>query len=199
MAKEQNRVSINKLEKAVSEDYEPVIVARWRELDIEVSRALSFEQMLRFVKSVVDLCFDSEEEYLPEVKDFAVKRAIIENYTNVALPQNVQKCYEIIYSSDIVQFIEQYIDEDQFFGIMNAVDEKIKYKVRNNIDKTNKMINDATAKLENMERDIERVLAGVDGDSVGKMINAIASGALDKDALAKAIVKEKYPDAVSAG
>lgn len=199
MAKERNRISINKLEKAVSEDYEPVIVARWRELDIEVSRALSFEQMLRFVKSVVDLCFDSEEEYLPEVKDFAVKRAIIENYTNVALPQNVQKCYEIIYSSDIVQFIEQYIDEDQFFGIMNAVDEKIKYKVRNNINKTNKMINDATAKLEDMERDIERVLAGVDGDSVGKMINAIASGAFDKDALAEAIVKEKYPDVVSAG
>lgn len=199
MAKERNRISINKLEKAVSKDYEPVIVARWRELDIEVSRALSFEQMLSFVKSVVDLCFDSEEEYLPEVKDFAVKRAIIENYTNVALPQNVQKCYEIIYSSDIVQFIEQYIDEDQFFGMMNAVDEKIKYKVRNNIDKTNKMINDATAKLEDMERDIERVLAGVDGDSVGKMINAIASGALDKDALAEAIVKEKYPDAVSAG
>lgn len=199
MAKERNRISINKLEKAVSKDYEPVIVARWRELDIEVSRALSFEQMLSFVKSVVDLCFDSEEGYLPEVKDFAVKRAIIENYTNVALPQNVQKCYEVIYSSDIVQFIEQYIDEDQFFGMMNAVDEKIKYKVRNNIDKTNKMINDATAKLEDMERDIERVLAGVDGDSVGKMINAIASGTLDKDALAEAIVKEKYPDAVSAG
>lgn len=199
MAKGKSRVSVNKLEKATLEDRESVITVEWNELDIDIFRTLSFTQMLKFVKSIVDLCFDENEEYLPEIKDFATKRAVIESYTNIALPQNVEKCYEILFVSDIVQFIVQHIDEEQFYGMMAAVDEKIKYRVRNNIDKTNTMISDAAAKLESMERDIESVLSGVDGDSVGKMINAIANGALDKDALAEAIVKEKYPDTVSAG
>ena len=143
MADKIKKISINAFEEAVNSQYNPTEVVEWRGLKIVVKHALSLKENLTFVDSVVKSCFGKEDgAYMPEVKDFAVRSCIIEHYTNITLPSNLDKRYELLYGSDLLEAIMPNINQLQFNALMRAIESKTEYLAKSNIEASTRAINE---------------------------------------------------------
>ena len=96
-------------------------------VDITVRRHLPVDDMISFVDFVVNNCFqDGGETYLPELKDFLIRVAVVHRYTNIELPEKYVDQYNFVYGSDLVpMIIEEAICRDEFKNIMRAIDTQI--------------------------------------------------------------------------
>lgn len=185
MAK-QKRVSISSIEKSMKEIYTPVEALEWNGVEILVKRTLSFDEAMIFVKDVVQGCFASDGEYIPEVKDFLVKNYVIESYTNVALPSNTSDRYSLIYKSELADFIIPHINQSQFKSIMNAVDEKLRNISQANMNLVNKKATELFESIESIEAQMSDIMSSIGSEDIAKLIGAISDGRLDEKKLVDA-------------
>jgi len=183
----QNRVSVRSVDDVIKEKYDNTATIQWNEIDIEVKHSLSFVDMLSFVKNVVEGCFEEASgTYMPELKPFLIKICTLAFYTNVAIPQNVNKKYELIYRTDIFDAVIKQVDRAQFTDMCNAIDE--------NIDV---IINAGRKELEKLNRvveEIESVFSGIDGDTLKNLADALGDGGIDEEKLMKAIIDSKQKE-----
>ena len=188
MAKaKMKKISIASLDKVVKDTYTPVSSIQWNGLDVRIKRTLSFIEMMEFVDSVVKTCFTAESGmYIPEAKDFAVKSNIVERYTNLSLPNNLDHRYEIIYCTDIVETVLTCINYQQFNEIMASIDSKINNLAQMNIEQVNKQISDLYTSFDNMQKQIEQIFGGVDSEEMTAMMKALTEGNIDEHKLVEA-------------
>lgn len=115
-----NRIDAVTLMEAVSNIAEPTSSFEWNGMEVVVNRVLPMNVMLEFVDYVVKTCFSEEGEFIPEVKDFAIKSCLLEMYANFDLPKDISERYAAIYNSDIVDVVLNHIEGRQFGEIINA-------------------------------------------------------------------------------
>lgn len=186
------RVSVNAFERAIAEDYSPIVEAEWRGIKVRIKKHLSFKRMLEFVDSVVESCFTADTgTYLPEVKDFVTRAAILEYYGNFTLPHSMERKYDLIYSSDAVSFVCQYVDQAQFNSMMAAIDKKIEHRAQSNIEALTKQMNEVVAGFNVLEKNLSGIFNGIDNDTVSKIAGAIANGSFDEEKLIDAFMQKK--------
>ena len=188
MAKAKTKkISITALDKVVKDTYIPVNTIQWNGLDVQIKRSLTFIEMMEFVDSVVKTCFTAESGmYIPEAKDFAVKSNIVERYTNLSLPNNLDHRYEIIYCTDIIEIVLTCVHPQQFNEIMTSIDAKINNLAQMNVEQVNKQIADLYAAFENLQKQIEQMFGGVDGEEMVAMMKALTEGSIDEHKLVEA-------------
>lgn len=188
MAKaKMKKISIAALDKVVKDTYIPASTVQWNGLDVQIKRSLTFIEMMEFVDSVVKTCFTAESGmYIPEAKDFAVKSNIVERYTNLSLPNNLDHRYEIIYCTDIIETVLTCVNPQQFNEIMTSIDAKINNLAQMNVEQVNKQIADLYAAFENLQKQIEQMFGGVDGEEVVAMMKALTEGSIDEHKLVEA-------------
>ena len=99
MAKDIERVSINKFEQAVNVDnITTEILLDTQDVEIQIKKTIGLPEMMLFVQEVVEACIDGESgEYLPEAYDFAIRSAVLTHYANFAMPANLEKQYWLVY------------------------------------------------------------------------------------------------------
>lgn len=191
----ENRISIEDFKKAVAEDFEPVISADWRGLTLHIKKCLSLEEMMTFVSDVVSSCFAADtNEYLPEIKDFSTRCCILENYAGFVLPKSLDEKYEMVYSSDIVSFVVQYVEHMQFNAMLAAIDHKIEHQAQSNIEALNKQMNEVIAGFSALEKNLSGIFGGVDNETITKIAGAIANGNFDESKLVKAFAEDTSSD-----
>lgn len=129
MAKEIEKVSINKLESALNQDnIITETLTGTSDVSIQIKKTISLPEMMEFVQEVVEACVDGETgEYTPEAYDFAIRNAVLTHYANFAMPKNLEKRYWFLYNTGAFQQVVDSINEYQFNDIIRAVDRKIKY------------------------------------------------------------------------
>ncbi len=150
----------------------PVSETEWNGIKIHIKRILSFREMMEFVQAAAQLCFESETgSFIPEVKGFAIKAFMLEKYTDMDLPAEIDKKYKLIYSTDIVQTVQKHIDGTQLQEIMNAVDAKLDYMANANIDAQNKQMKVFYDSLERMEAQLADLFSGLDRDALSKLMD----------------------------
>lgn len=192
MADKIKKISINAFEEAVEKEYVPTSNVEWRGLTIVVMRRLSLNAMMTFVDSVVKSCFEQDSgTYIPEVKDFAMRSCIIEHYTNISLPSNIERRYELLYRSDIFDAIMEHIDQLQFNAMIRAIEDKLSHLAQSNIDAVTKQMNELYASVEKMVERLGSEFDGIDGEQISKIVNAIADGQIDERKIVKAIISER--------
>lgn len=181
------KISINAFDKIVKETYTPTTTVEWHGQEIVVKRTLSFKEMMEFVDSVTKTCFTiSTNTYMPEVKDFAVKSNILEKYANFTLPNNIEHRYELIYSSDAIETVLNYVSHQQFNEIMASIDAKINNLAQSNIEAMNKQMNELYTAFANLQSQMEGMFAGVNPDNFNALISAFGNGGLDEEKLVDA-------------
>lgn len=192
MANKIKKISVGSFEKAVEADCETVVNVEWRGLSVVVKHCLTLKDMLTFATSVAESCFEKETgAYMPEIKDFAVRCCIIEHYTNVSLPENIEKRYDLIYHSDLLDVVMPNIEQDQFNALIEAVDAKIAHSAQAGIEAVSKQINELYASLENMNDRLGAIFDGIDDASLGNLVAALSSGRIDESKIVKAVMDEK--------
>lgn len=193
MANRRKRISINALEKCVAEAYgDRVVIKEWNGIDIIINKQLTLPEMMSFVDGVVKSCFsDDGNEYMPEIKDFALRCSVLEMYGNFRLPENVEKKYELVYGCDACEVVLKEIDRGQFDAMLQAIDEKIQSIADANIEAIHKQINELYASFSNLEERLSSVFNGIDKETMTGLVSAMSGNKIDEETLIKTYLKSK--------
>lgn len=185
------KISINAMDKVIKDTYTPTTTIKWNDLEIIIKRVLTFTDVLEFVDNVTKTCFTRDTEtYMPEVKDFAIKSNILEKYTNLTLPNNIEHRYEIIYHTDIIETVLNYINNQQFSEMTTSIDAKIKNLNQANIERINKQMSDLNTAFENLQDFIEKALNSINIDDASNLIDTILHENLDEAKLVEAYLEQ---------
>ena len=197
MAEKIKKISVNALEKAIKENISnDPITYDWNGLHITIRPRLSLKEMMTCADGAVKSCFASDDgQYLPEIKSFAIDSGILEAYTNLSLPANIESRYEFICGcEELINFIKVKVNQHQLQEMLDAIDEKIKYIASANIDDVTARMNEIYGSLEDIEHQFEGLFGNVNPESLNKMITALSDGKLDEEKLVKVIMSEKEKD-----
>ena len=193
MANKIKKISINALEKCVKEAAgEPIITREWRGINVNIKVRLGLQEMMTFVYGVVKTCFtENDNQYTPEVLDFAIRSSVLEMYANFTLPSNIEKQYELVYGCDVYTTILETIDRSQFDAMLRAIDEKIAHIAESNIEAVTRQVNELYASLNALEERLSPVFTGIDKDTMTGLITAMSDGKFDEEKLVHAYLKTK--------
>lgn len=189
MADKIKKVSINTIEKAIETSYISEKTIEWNGVSILVKPNLTLKDMLSFVDAVVKNCFSEDGTFMPETKNFAIRNYIVEYYTNISLPSNVEKRYDLLYHQDFLDAVIANIDSSQFDAIIDAIDEKVAHIAQSNIEAITKQMNDLCSSFDNITTRMEEVFSVADKDSLAGVIKAFGDGKIDEEKIAKAVLK----------
>ena len=190
--KKNSRISVNKLEKIMKEHYSPTTQIEWNDITVNIKRHLSLSEMLEFTNSVVDSCFfNNTGEYLPEIKEFAIKVCVLTMYANFTLPQNTDKQYDLIFKTDVLNIVYQHIDLQQLNEIYVAIDKKIDYLVSVNIESVENKIKDLYETMNSIVSKLTDIYKDIDSDTLLNIAEAIGENRLDANKLMDAYFEKK--------
>lgn len=193
--KKSGTTSIRALEKAVHDDLNAVHKIEWRGMEIEIREGISLQEVTILVEGVVRACFDEDDNYRPEVQPFVLKDLTIGVFTNIALPSDSNKRYAIIRDTDLFQTVVEYINEEQFYCIKDAIDERIQYRCQMNISTLSSQVNEVVSTLSDLSKQIESMFSGVTSEDLQRLVGAMSNGEIDATKLMSAYLEEKYgPD-----
>ncbi len=188
MAKKNDKVSVSAFDKYVKDncDSRPIQIEVGG-LSFMVKPVLSFEDLLTFAKIVADSCFSDNGEFVPEVREFMIRRNILERYAGFTMPQNLEKQYELVtMASEVIDEIVAHVDQRQFRALLDAIGEKIDAKQMINESAVTKQVNELYGFMANMQSQLESMFAGVDSGDMARLVSAISEGGLDQEQIVKA-------------
>lgn len=193
MANKTKRLSINALENAIKDNYPTTTTVEWNGLQVVIRRNITLTEMMALVDSVISNCFSEQDGlYRPELKDFAIKSATIELYTNLSTPANVHKKYDLIYAaSDIWRVIMANIDMGQFDDMLLAIDEKLGNMASANVSLIGKQISSMNNALEDVQAHLSSLFDGIRSEDMKGFIEAMSKGALDEKKIVDAVLAAK--------
>lgn len=187
------KISINALERVMKGDYEPTISIEWCGLEITIKKTLSLTEVIKFVEDVAETCFaKGTNDYIPEVRDFAIKSNVLEMYTNLSLPKSNDARYALIYQTDVFDEIIKYINTAQFDEMCDSINEKLKYRSSNLLAKFNEQINDVLGSVEKLGNNISNIFEGIDKETIANIAKAIANGNFDEQKFIESDMKATY-------
>lgn len=133
---EDKKVSINKFEKFIS-PIVPFSLAFDEETSILIKPRLNFVESVSFVRSVVDGCIDEIDGTVDyNTKDFLIRVAFFDLFTNVRLPEDYEKKYEFVYGveidgEDLYERIINHKDfkKDLYENHILAINNQVKFEV----------------------------------------------------------------------
>lgn len=191
MANKVKKISINALEKCIERKPE-IVNIEWNGLDITIKTRLSFEEMMAFVDGVAESCFAADTKaFIPVAKDFVIGCLVIEMYSNLTLPQNVNKKYEIVSGCDVVDVILENVDKTQFDNIVKSINEKIRYLIEENLAQATIKTNDLLYSVSDIESKVGDLVSKITPDDMRTLITSISNGKLDEGKLMEAYLESK--------
>lgn len=186
-----NRIDASTLIEAVNKVSEQTAEFEWNGMNVVVNRVLPMKTMMEFVDYVTKTCFGEDGEYLPEVKDFAIKSCLLEMYANFDLPTDLSTRYAVIYNSDIVDAVLNCIEGRQFGEIINAIEQKIANLAQANVQMVYAQMNHINDEFENLQNNITALFTGVSQDDLKKLVNAVSNGNIDEGKIVQSFVSQK--------
>ncbi len=198
--KETKTVSVNAIEDVMKNEFHNETTIQWHGVDIVVKKTISLQNAMEFVNQVVNGCFsDADGDYMPELKDYAIRACMIEKYTNIRLPENTNTMYNMMYQTDLCEHVCAAIDKAQFTALVDAINEKLDFEANAAIKK----ITQLAEAMNTLTAEYEKMFSNVTPEDIQAVTNAIANG-VDEKKLMQAYVdireqKGTDADAVMAG
>lgn len=185
------KVSYKKIEKVIKEKWDDKVTIDWNGVEIDVKPMISLADMSALVTAVAENCFSEDDNsYHPEFKDFLFKLGVITYFTNISLPEDSEKQFKLIERGDLYTAIEVYIDEEFLFDINFAIDEKIKYLIKMNVETVNARIMEQYDSVEDVVQKLAEISETITDDDIKKLIDVFTGDhfEVNEAALAEAIV-----------
>lgn len=187
------KISIATMDSIAKENYVDTITTDFYGKELVIKRNISLGDMIKFVRDVTNGCFaDGTGEYIPEVKKFFIKNAIVEYYSNVSLPENIKHKYELLYKTGVADVILDEIDQTQYEEIIEAIDEKIDARVYTNEQMFDERVKGAVQSVDNLVRNVKEIFSGMTNEDMQKLLSAISNNTLDEEKLVNAYMNSKY-------
>lgn len=195
MAKEIERISVNKFEEALNKNNTVTVrLYGTEDIDMIITTTISFTKMVQFVEDVVSACVDVETgSYVPEAYDFAIRIGVLTYYANFTMPQSIEKQYLLVYNTGAFEQIQEHINQRQFADIVKTIDKKIKFLLDLASSAAVSKLNEVIAKIADITNTGAELMSGLDTQSVEAIANGFTrEGKLDEEALARAFLKVNH-------
>lgn len=179
------KLTINKIEKIMSEMFVPNVIVDWHGEQITIKRSLTLEEMLTFTENVIDSCFN-DGEYMPQLKDFATRVATLFSYVDINLPSNTGKKYAICYQTDLVQTVLKNIDINQYTEMINAIEYKLDNMAEANVQMVYRKADDAAEAITGMVEKINTMFEDIEPQDLKNVISAIGTNGVDEKKIVNA-------------
>lgn len=191
MAKKKiKRISVNAMDE-ILKDYENTETIQWNGIEVIITKNLSLEEMMAFADSVVKSCFDQASgTYMPEIKDFAIRSNIMERYANFTLPSKVERQYDVVIRSGVVEEIMRHINFAQFDELLKAIDAKLQNAADANVQMVFRKFDDVVTSFEGLQDKVGALFAGVDQADIGKLMSAISEHGVSEEKVVKAYMEQ---------
>ena len=190
MAKKESRISINKLESVLKENIITVPMRGNEEVTITIRRTLPLKDMMQFVQNVVSSCIDKEKsEYVPEIKNFAIRSEVLTNYANFNMPSNVEKQYELVYCTDVYNQVIEHIDTRQLAEIEDAIDSHIDHEIKMIQSVVATKTNELLLRVEEMIEQFSNIFGGINSDDFNGVVKKLSEmDGITEESIAKAVL-----------
>lgn len=134
----ENRISVAEMSKFIKENPPVNKIVTIGEMKVEVKPFIDVVELGRIVEEVCNAAFGEDGEYLPYVEDYMTKALIIETYTNIAMPQDMKKRFDLVdylcsdsFSGGAFRAPFDEISEaigDQYWILNHAISERIAFE-----------------------------------------------------------------------
>lgn len=179
-------VSINKFPKVYNEEIKTLSI---NDVEVQIKRFLSLSEVQEMVNTVVEVCVDTETgEYIPEVKDFLIRLETVILYSNITLPNDVEKQYVLLYSTYAFNTILDNIDTTQFKIILDAIDEKIKFNLSTINSTLTSKFNELSNEMKSYMENTSKLFSETNPSDISKLVSNLSSiNKIDEDKVVKAV------------
>ena len=186
MAKKNDSISINKLEKYCKQNSPKEVTLTFtmddgEELSCVVKTRLSLEETLRFIEEVVSESVSPEDMMIvPVARDYVFGKCILTYYGNFTMPANATRAYEMVMAcADIIAAIEKKIDAHQLGIIHQCIHERIEFEKQKMVSGSEYQANVLMGKIREMTDKMEAAFGGVSGEQISPLINRMNAKAKD--------------------
>lgn len=156
------------------------------DIDINVKKELGLREVLSFVRTVVDTIVEYETcEFSYNRKDYIIGIATLAFFTDLELPSDIEKQYDLVTRTDIVSMIVSHINEKQYFHILDSIDEQLRFEeqkiltqskieVQEYVEQMKTEINELVDRYESMLAFMEKSFSGIDPNTMSQLLPAIS-------------------------
>ena len=152
MAKKQNKISVNKIDKII--DFNRVSTETIEQqidgetITIEVYPNLTLKERGEFVNNVVGNVFD-DGVYAPYALNFTYKFFLLDYCTNLTMPKDVEKVNRLMQSTDIADRVEEIVNDKYLYSdILDFIEYRKNVYLKNN--KADEFLGTMTAFINNL-------------------------------------------------
>ena len=186
------KIPINEFDRAAGAQ-ERESTVEWNGLEIRVRRRISYEEYAAASVAVTNACFSTEGEYVPEAKEVSLRLIVLALYTNLSIPLNIDKRYEMACFSGVYDTVLSAVDGHQVEQIENAVNERIHIRTQAAVDAVIRQANAVAEAVQNMsdkfEAQFAAILEGVTPEDMNRVIRGIADGEVNEEKVVEAYRK----------
>lgn len=187
-----SRISVNAFERVMKDTYTPETSFEWNGIEVTIQKTLSLKDAMSFVQNVVSMCFaEDTNEYLPDVKEFAIKVAVLDHYTNFTMPSNIEKKYALVYCTDAVEQVLVHINQMQYADLLLAINKKLEYCAKANIEAVHKQMDELYRQMDSLQENLSNMFAGISGDDIKNISSALLNGSFSEEKLVEEYLKQK--------
>lgn len=163
------KVSITKFESMIKENTVDIPVPD-TDIVLKVNRRLGLDKMLAFVNNVVSICFNDDGDYMPQVHEFVFRVNVLNMYTNLTMPKDINRQYDLCYGTDAYDLVYEHISGEQIQDIRDAIDKSISYRIgQKKFEKINQSADIKNSILESIDTlfsGLKDVLDGLDQENL---------------------------------
>lgn len=171
---------------------------QYKGIPVTVKGGLTLHDILKIADNVADFCFLDDGEYIPELKEFFLRRELLETATNVELPEDIAECYELIMNSDLGKWVDDIFGDylevyaAQMPQLRAAIQDKIDYMADSGLALLRSRMDALIYAIESFSDQNENLFNGTTPEDMQKFISSVASiEKIDEEKLVNAVAGQQ--------
>ena len=177
----------------INENDDRYVYIEFNGCKMSVKKYLTMKEMLSFVRLTEEYCMLNGDTIIPELKDFSIKLNIIGMYTDMNVGTDLQKDYDLIYSTDIVDLIVKNINKNQLDSIIKSIEFKFNNYIENRYTELKNDVQDLKNMIDKVVGSIEKSLSDVNVEDLYKVLSFAKDGNFE-EILSKAILDKNMKE-----
>jgi len=137
------------------------------ELEVQVKTSLTVQELIQFETSIVDSVIN-ENGYFPSLFSYIFNSSVIQFFTNINLPTDLDKKYDIIVNTDLV---------DKILDIIGIYVLDLECEIRDKIEYQKQIILQSANPLDSVAKNINDLLATlntkIEKTDINKMLKTV--------------------------
>lgn len=171
---------------------------QYKDIPVTIKGGFALLDILKIADTVADFCFLDDGEYIPELREFFLRRELLETATNIELPEDIAECYELVMNSGLGEWVDYTFGSNlevyatQMPRLRAAIQDKIDYMADSGLALLRSRMDALIYAIESLSEQNANLFNGATPEDMQKFISTIASiEKIDEEKLVKAVAGQQ--------